>query len=122
MFKLFALYLNDDEISLKRDKVFWEWRKLHNEELCDLYSLPKIIRVIKSRRMRLAGHIARARRGVHRVLVGKREGKRPLGGPGVDGRMILRWNWEGEMDCIAVAQDRDRWRTFVDAVMYLVVP
>ena len=67
----------------KRDEVTGEWRKLHNEELSDLYSLPNIVRVVKSRRMRWAGHVARMGegRGVHRVLVGKPEGKRPLGRP-----------------------------------------
>ena len=67
----------------KRDGVTAEWRKLHNEELNDLYSSPNIVRVIKSRRMRWAGHVARMEegRGVHRVLVGKLEGKRPLGRP-----------------------------------------
>jgi len=65
----------------KRDEVTVEWRKLHNEELRDLYSLPNIVRVVKSRRMRLEGHVAGMGegRGVHRVLVGKPEGKRPLG-------------------------------------------
>jgi len=60
-----------------------EWRKLHNEELSDLYFLPNIVRVVKSKRMRWAGHVARMGegRGVHRVLVGKPEGKRPLGRP-----------------------------------------
>ena len=63
----------------KRDEVTREWRKLHNEELRDLYFLPNIVRVIKSRGMRWAGHVARMGegRGVHRVLVGKPEGKRP---------------------------------------------
>jgi len=67
----------------KRDEVTWEWRKLHNEELSDVYSLPNTVRVVKSRRMRWAGHVARVveGRGVHRVLVGKPEGKRPLGRP-----------------------------------------
>ena len=67
----------------KRDEVTGEWRKLHNEELNDLYSLPNIVRVVKSRRMRWAGHVARMGedRGMHRVLVGKPEGKRPLGRP-----------------------------------------
>ena len=66
-----------------RDEVRGEWRKLHNEELSDLYSLPNIVRVVKSRRMRWAGHVAPMGegRGVHRVLVGKPEGKRPLGRP-----------------------------------------
>jgi hypothetical protein len=65
----------------KRDEVTGEWRKLHNEELNDLYSLPNIVRVVKSGRMRWAGHVARMgeERGVHRVLVGKPEGKGPLG-------------------------------------------
>ena len=65
----------------KRDGVTGEWRKLHNEELNDLYCSHNIVRVIKSRRMRLAGHVARMEegRGVHKVLVGKPEGKRPLG-------------------------------------------
>ena len=67
----------------KRDEVTGELRKLHNEELRDLYSLPNIVRVVKSRRMRWAGHLARMGegRGVHRVLVRKPEGKRPLGRP-----------------------------------------
>jgi hypothetical protein len=67
----------------KRVEVTGEWRKLHNEKLNYLYSLPKIVRVVKSRRMRWAGHVARMGedRGVHRVLVGKPEGKRPLGRP-----------------------------------------
>jgi hypothetical protein len=68
-------------------------RKLHNEELNDLYSLPNIVRLITSRRIRWVGHVARMaeRRGVYRVLVAKTEGKKPLGDPGVDGRIILRW-------------------------------
>jgi hypothetical protein len=65
----------------KRDEVTVEWRKLHNEELNDLYSLPNIVRVVKSRRIRWVGHLYGEERGVHRVLVGKREEKRPLGRP-----------------------------------------
>ena len=67
---------------LKRDEVTGEWRKLHNEDLND-YSLPNIVRVVKSRRMRWTRHVARMGedRGVHGVLVGKPEGKRPLGRP-----------------------------------------
>jgi len=67
----------------KRDEVTAEWRKLHNEELNDLYCSQNIVRVIKSRRMRWAGHVARIGEGkdVYRVLVGKPEGKRPLGRP-----------------------------------------
>jgi hypothetical protein len=67
----------------KRDELTGEWRKLHNEEHRDLYSSPRIIRIIKSRRMRWAGHVARMgeKRNAYRLLVGKPEGKRPLGRP-----------------------------------------
>jgi hypothetical protein len=73
----------------KRDELTGEWRKLHNEELNDLYSLSNIVRVVKSRRMRWAGHVAcmGGNRGAHRVLVGKPKGKRPLGTP------RRRWSW-----------------------------
>jgi hypothetical protein len=82
------------------NRVTGEWRKLHNEELNDLYSLPNIVRVVKSRRMTWAGHVARMGEGrvVHRVLVGKPEGWHRWGHPDVDGRIILRWifrTWEG---------------------------
>jgi len=77
----------------RRDEVTGEWRRLHNEELNDLYSSPNIVRVIKSRRMRWAGHVAPMgeERGMYWVLVGKPEGKRPLGDLGVDGWIILGW-------------------------------
>ena len=76
----------------KRDEVTGEWRKLHNEELNDLYSLPNIVRVIKSR-MKWAGHSARMveSRGVYRVVVGKPEGKNHLEDRGLVGRIILSW-------------------------------
>ena len=78
---------------LKRDEVTGQWRKLHNEELNDLYSLPNIVRVVKSTRMGWVGHVARTGedRGVHRVLVGKPEGMSHGGDQDVDGRIILRW-------------------------------
>jgi hypothetical protein len=76
----------------KRDEVVGEWRRLHNEELNDLYSSPNNISVIKSRRMRWVGHVTSMgkRRGPYRGLLGKLEGKSPLGNPGVDGRIILK--------------------------------
>jgi len=112
----------------RRDEVTGEWRRLHNEELNDLYSSPNIVRVIKSRRMRWAVHVALMgeERGVCRVLVGKPEGKRPLGRPRRrwlnNIRMDLQEMGCSYMDWIGLAQDRDRWRTLVSAVMNLRVP
>jgi hypothetical protein len=107
----------------KRDEVTGEWSKLHSEELHNLYSSSDIIRQVKSRRMRWAGHVARVgeERKVCRVLVGKPEGKRPLGRPRrrwEDGiRMDLREIGFGGVDWIRLAQDRDRSRAVVSAVM-----
>jgi hypothetical protein len=105
----------------------WAWRKLHNDELHNLYSSPNIVRVIKSRRMRWAGHVARRGEGraVYRVLVERPEGKRPLGRP--------RRRWEDniklglremgidEANWIQLAQDRVQGRAFVNTVMNLLV-
>jgi hypothetical protein len=110
----------------KRDEETGEWRKLHNEELHNLYS-PSDIRQVKSRRMRWAGHAARMgeERKVYKVLVRKPEGKRPLGRPRrrwEDGlRMDLREIGLEGVDWIRLAQDRDRWRAVVSAVMSLRV-
>ena len=111
----------------RRDEVTGEWRRLHNEELNDLYCSLNIVRVIKSRRMRWAGHVAcmGGERVVYRVLVGKPEGRRLLRRPRcrwVDNiRMELQEVRCGYMDWIGLAQDRDRWRTLVSAVMNLRV-
>ena len=112
----------------KSDEVPGEWSRLHNEELNDLYSSPNTVRVIKSRRMRWAGHVARMgeETGVYRVLLGKPEGRRPLGRPRhrwVDNiRMDLQEVGCGYMDWIGLTQDRDRWQTLVSVVMNLQVP
>jgi len=112
----------------RRDDVTGEWRRLHNEELNDLYSSPNIVRVIKWRRMRWAGHVVRVGegKGVYRVLVGKPEGRRPLGRPrhkwADNIRMDLQEVGCVYMDWIGLAQDRDSWRTLVSAVMNLRVP
>ena len=107
----------------RRDEITGEWRRLHNEGLSDLYSSLNIVRVIKSRRIRWAGHVARMgeERGVYRVFVVKPEGRRPLGRP------RRRWvdnirKYLQEVDWIGLAQDRDRWQTLVSAVMNLRVP
>jgi hypothetical protein len=105
-----------------------EWRKLHNEEINNLYSLPNIVRVVKSRRMRRAGHVALMGEGrvVHRVLVEKPEGTRPLGRP------RRRWEGNSQMDLQEVgggsgdwmerAEDRDRWWALVSTEINFRVP
>jgi hypothetical protein len=112
----------------KRDEVTGEWKKLHNEELNDLYCSLNIVRVNKSSIMRWAGHVAciGERRSVYRVLVVKLEGKIQLGRP--------RCRWEnnikrdlqevvcGGMDWFELAQDRDSWRVLVTAVIKIQVP
>jgi hypothetical protein len=112
----------------KRDGVTGGWRKLHNEELHNLYSSPSIIRIIKARRMRWAGHLARMgeKRNVCRLLVGEPEGKRPLGRPRrrwIDNiKMDLSEIVLSVVDWIGLAQDRYRWRALVNSVMNLRVP
>jgi hypothetical protein len=112
----------------KRDDMVGGWRKLHGEELNNLYTSTNIIRMIKSMRMRWAGHVALMgeKRNSYTILVGKPEVKRPLG------RHRRRWEdnirmnlrdigWGG-MDWIDMAQDRDQWRVFVNTVMNFRVP
>jgi hypothetical protein len=107
--------------------VTGEWRKFLNEELRELYSSSSIIRIIKSKRMRWAGHVARVgeKRNAYRLLVGKPEGKRPLGRP------RRRWmdniridvgevGW-GDVDWIGLAKDRNRWRALVNSLLNLRV-
>jgi hypothetical protein len=111
----------------KRDEVTGEWRKLHNKELHNLYSSPAIIRQVKSRRMRWAGHVARMGedRKVYKALMGKPKEKRPLARPRrrfEDGiRMYLGETGLGDEGWIQLVQDRDRWRAVVSAVMNLRV-
>jgi hypothetical protein len=108
--------------------VTGKWRKLHNDELPDLYSSPSIIRIIKSRRMRWAEHVARMgdKRNAYRLLVEKPEGKRPLGRPRhrcVDNiRMDLGEVGWGDVDWIGLAQNRNSCRVLVNSVLNLPVP
>jgi hypothetical protein len=112
----------------KRDEVTGEWTKVHNEKLHDLYSSPSIIRIMKSRRMRWMGHVARMgeNRNAYRLLMGKPEGKITLGRPRhkwVDNIRMdpLKLGW-GNVDWIGLAQDRNRWRALVNSVLNLRVP
>ena len=112
----------------KRDEVKGEWRKLHNKDLSDLYPLPSIVRVVKSKSMKWAGHVARMgeERVVYRVLVEKPGGKSPMGRP------RHRWEDNIKMDLqevggscgnwMELAQDRERWRALVGTVRNLRVP
>jgi hypothetical protein len=109
----------------ERDEVTGGWRKLHNEELHNLCSSPSIIRMIKSRRMRWARYVVQLEKwNVYGILVGKPEGKRPLGRP------RSRWmdniemdleeiGWDG-MEWIYLAQDRNQWRALVNTLMNLL--
>ncbi|PNF20252.1 hypothetical protein B7P43_G15719 [Cryptotermes secundus] len=108
----------------KRDEVTRSWKTLHNEELHNLYSSQSIIKMIKSRRVRLAGHVARMgeERNVYRILVGKPEGRRPLLRPRRSIRMDLREIGWDCMDWIDLAQDRDQCRALVNTIMKLRVP
>jgi hypothetical protein len=107
----------------KTHEATGEWRRLHNKELYALYFSPNIIRVIKSRRLRWAGHVARMgeRIDVYQALVGKSEGRRTLGRPKRKWEDNIKMHfqeveWEG-VDWIDLAQDRNRWRTVVKTVM-----
>jgi hypothetical protein len=111
----------------KRDEVKGGWRKPHNEKLHGLYSSPSIVRVIKARRMRWAGHVARMGevRGAYNILIGRPE-RRPLGRPRPrwedNIKVDLREIGFGDVDWIHWDQDRDRWRAVVNTVMNLRVP
>jgi hypothetical protein len=103
------------------------WRRLHNEERPKFYASPNILRMMRPRRMRWAGHVAHMgeMRNASRILVGRSEGKRPLGTPRCrweDIRVVLRViGWEG-MDWILLDQDRDQWWAVVNTVMKLGIP
>jgi hypothetical protein len=111
----------------KRDEVTRGWRKLHNKEIHNLFPSPSTIRMIKSKKMRWQGHVARLeKRNAYKILVGNPEDKRPLG------RLRHRWvdnikmdlreiGWDG-FDWIDLAQYRDQWRTLVNTVMNLWIP
>jgi hypothetical protein len=109
----------------KRDEVIGGWRKLHNKDLHYLCYSPNIIKMIKSKRMKWAGHAARMgeKRNAYRILVGKSGGNRPLGRPRHrwedNIKMGLREIGWGVMERIDLAQDRDQWRVLVNTVINL---
>ena len=108
-----------------KDNVTGECKKVHTEELTDLYSSPNIIRVIKSRRMRRVGHVARMSERCIQGFGGKMRERDHLEDPDVDGRIILKWifrKWYGGMDWTDLFQNRDRWKELVNAVMNLRIP
>jgi hypothetical protein len=112
----------------KRDDVTGDWRKLHNEKFHNLYSSLNKNRMIKSKRMRWAGHAAQMgkTRNPYKILVGKPEGKRPLGRPRRRWVDIIKMDlreigWDG-MAWIKLAQDRDQWKALVNTVMNFRVP
>jgi len=111
----------------RRDEVTGKWRRLHNEELNDLYTSPNIVRLIKSRRMRWAGHVTRMdeERGMYRVLLGKTEGRNQWGDLGVDGWIILGWisrRWDVGIWTGLGWPRIERWRTLLSVIMNIRVP
>jgi len=110
----------------KRAEVPGEWRRLH-KEFCDLYCTPNVIGVMKLRRMRCVGHVARmwGSRDAFRVLVGRSDGRRIVGRPRHIYEKNIKWvfkKWDVDLDWIDLAQDRDRWWAVVHAVMNLRFP
>jgi hypothetical protein len=115
----------------KRDELMGGWRKLHNKELCDVYSLASIIRMMESWGMRWVGHVAKkgggggGKKNAYRLVVGKPDGRRSLGPRcrWVDNiKMYLADIGWGGVDWIGLSQDRDKWKALVNAVMNLQVP
>jgi hypothetical protein len=107
----------------KKDEVTGEWRKLHNEELHDLYSSPSMIRIIKSMRIRWENHVARMGRRGTRIDYWR--GRDHSEDQDVGGWIILGWilqMWDGDVDWIGLAKDRNRWRALVNSVLNLRVP